>query len=202
MKKLVLIAALFISFVAFANAQGYKLGDKAMSFNLQNVDGKNVSPADYKDAKGFIVVFTCNHCPFAVKYQDRINALNKKYEQLGYPVIAINSDDSTDDFEDSYSNMQVRAKEQSFTFPYLLDASQQIGKAYGATKTPDVFVLQKKGGSMIVKYMGAIDDNIDDPSAVKLKYVELAVDALLSGKEILIHSTKAIGCGIRYKKQA
>jgi peroxiredoxin len=200
MKKLLLLVLSFISIAAFAQTSGYKVGDKASDFSLKNIDGKNVSLADYKTAKGFIIIFTTNHCPYAVKYQDRINELNKKYAPQGYPVIAINSDDSVDNPGDSYTNMQTRAKEAGFTFPYLLDASQDIAKAYGANKTPQVFVLQKTADGFIVKYSGAIDDNTEDATAVKQKYVELAVDALLVGKDVAITSTKAIGCGIKIKK--
>jgi len=199
MKKLIVLAAAFIALAAFTQQSGYKPGDQARDFNLKNIDGKNVSLADYKKAKGFIVVFTCNHCPYAKKYEDRINALNIKYKSQGYPVIAINSDDSTSDPEDSYTNMQIRAKEKGFTFPYLLDGTQEIAKTYGATKTPHVYVLQKENGALTVKYIGAIDDNTDDASAVKQKYVELAVDALLAGKDVAINYTKAIGCTIKWK---
>ena len=199
MKNLLLVALSFISVATFAQTHGYKVGDKAIDFNLKNIDGKNVSLADYKSAKGFIVIFTTNHCPYAVKYEDRINALNAKYVAAGYPVIAINSDDSVDNPGDSYTNMQTRAKAKGFTFPYLLDASQDIAKAYGANKTPQVFLLQKTTDGLTVKYTGAIDDNTEDATAVKQKYVELAVDALLAGKDVAITSTKAIGCGIKIK---
>jgi peroxiredoxin len=139
------------------------------------------------------------YCPYAIKYEDRINALNAKFAAAGYPVITINSDDSVDNPGDSYTNMQVRAKAKGFTFPYLLDASQDIAKAYGANKTPQVFLVQKTTDGLTVKYTGAIDDNTEDATAVKQKYVELAVDALLAGKDIAITSTKAIGCGIKIK---
>src|ERR1700757_649610 len=105
MKKLLLLAVLFIGFASFAQNSAYKAGDKATDFNLENINGKKVSLAGYTNAKGFIVIFTTNHCPYAVKYEDRINALNIKYEKEGYPVIAINSDDSVDNPGDSYSNM-------------------------------------------------------------------------------------------------
>jgi peroxiredoxin len=200
MKKLLFLALSFISIAAFAQTPtGYKVGNKAIDFSLKNIDGKNVSLSDYTTAKGFIVIFTTNHCPYAVKYEDRINALNAKYAAAGYPVIAINSDDSVDNPGDSYTNMQVRAKAKGFTFPYLLDASQDIAKAYGANKTPLVYLLQKTADGLIVKYTGAIDDNTEDAAAVKQHYVELAVDALLAGKDITITSTKAIGCGIKIK---
>lgn len=198
MKKLGLFIAAVAMLCAF-RPEGYKVGDKAIDFKLKNIDGKMVSLADYKDAKGFIVVFTCNHCPFAKAYEDRIIALNTKYASKGYPVIAINPNDPTVVPEDDYATMQQRAKAKNYAFPYLVDGTQNIAKTYGATRTPHVFVLQKSGTELMVKYIGAIDDNSDDPSAVKEKYVENAVDALLAGKDVNPSSTKAIGCGIKWK---
>jgi peroxiredoxin len=199
MKKLVvLMIAAFIGVSAFA--QGYKPGDKAMNFKLKNIDGSMVSLTDYKDAKGIIVVFTCNHCPFSVKYEDRINGLAKKYNNAGYPLIAVNPNDTVQYADDSYSNMQKRAKDKGFVFPYLVDDTQAVAKAYGATKTPHVFLLQKEGKEFVVKYVGAIDDNTDDASAAKVKYVEQAIDELNAGKPVSVSSTKAIGCGIKWKK--
>jgi peroxiredoxin len=198
MKKLAFITALIIT-AAFASSTGYNIGDKAIDFKLKNVDGKMVSMADYKEAKGFIVVFTCNHCPYAKKYEDRIIALNTKYKSQGYPVIAINPNDTTIVAEDSYTNMQARAKAKNYSFPYLIDLTQSVAKTYGAKSTPHVFVLQKSGADLMVKYIGAIDDNSDDASAVKEKYVENAVDELIAGKAVTKTSTKAIGCGIKWK---
>ena len=198
MKKLAVLAAAVIALASFKPA-GYNVGDKATDFKLKNTDGKMVSLADFKDAKGFIVVFTCNHCPFAKAYEDRIIALNNKYASLGYPVIAINPNDPTQVDADSYANMQQRAKDKSYTFPYLVDETQNIAHAYGAAHTPHVFVLQKSGNDNVVKYIGAIDDNSDDASAVKQKYVEDAVNALLAGKPVPTSSTKAIGCSIKWK---
>lgn len=193
-----LIAAVVL--LASFRFEGYKVGDKAMDFKLKNIDGKMVSLADYKDAKGFIVVFTCNHCPFAKAYEGRIIALDAKYKAKGYPVIAINPNDPTIVPEDNYATMQERAKAKNYGFPYLVDETQNIAKAYGATRTPDVYVLQKSSGNLTVQYIGAIDDNSDDASAVKVKYVENAVDALLAGKPVTTSSTKAIGCGIKWKE--
>ena len=170
-----------------------------MDFKLKNVDGKMVSLSDYKDAKGFIVVFTCNHCPFAKAYEDRVIALNTKYASQGYPIIAINPNDPSQVEEDSYANMQTRAKAKNYAFPYLLDETQAVAHSYGAAHTPHVFILQKSGSDFFVKYIGAIDDNSDDPSAVKVKYAENAVDNLLVGKPVNPASTKAIGCGIKWK---
>ncbi|MGV7107439.1 thioredoxin family protein [Flavobacterium sp. U410] len=197
--KFVLTALVLVITFAFTEkpVEGYKVGDAATDFKLKNIDGKMVSLKDYKDAKGYIVIFTCNHCPFAKAYEDRIIALDKKYKKLGYPVIAINPNNPEVQPDDSFDLMKVRAKEKGFTFPYLFDEGQKVYPQYGATKTPHVFVLQKTAKGNIVKYIGAIDDNHSDEEAVKVKYVENAVDALLKGKEIEVNSTKAIGCSIK-----
>jgi peroxiredoxin len=200
MKKMTMLFAAFLLLAAFKPEAGYKLGDAATDFKLKNVDGKMVALSDYKDLKGFIVVFTCNHCPFAKKYESRLVALDKKYKALGYPIIAINPNDPKVESEDSYENMITRAKDKKFTFPYLFDESQQTAKAYGATRTPHVYILQREGTNNVVRYIGAIDDNSDDEKAVKEKYVENAVDALLAGKPVATGSTKAIGCTIKWKK--
>ncbi|NAS29652.1 redoxin domain-containing protein [Flavobacteriaceae bacterium R38] len=176
---------------------GYKIGDYASDFKLTGVDNKDVSLSDYKDAKGFLVIFTCNTCPYAVAYEDRIIALNEKYASQGVPVIAINPNNPKKQPGDSFDLMKERAKEKGFTFPYLLDDGQKVYPQYGATRTPHVFLLEKTAKGNKVRYIGAIDDNYQDASSVEAKYVEDAVDAMLSGKEIEITSTKAIGCSIK-----
>ncbi|MFN3639812.1 MAG: thioredoxin family protein [Flavobacterium sp.] len=202
MKKLKLILPLILAsivFFAFSDApsKGYDIGSVATDFKLKNVDDKMVSLKDYKDAKGFIVIFTCNHCPYAVAYEDRMIALDKKYKSKGYPVIAINPNDPKKQKEDSFELMKVRAKEKGFSFPYLFDNGQKIYPQYGATKTPHVYILQKTDKGNVVRYIGAIDDNYGDESAVKEKYVENAIDALLQNKEVKVTTTKAIGCTIK-----
>lgn len=204
-KKNLIIGLLAVTFavctalVAKKSVQGYQVGDKATDFKLKNIDGKQVALADFKDAKGFIVVFTCNHCPFAIAYEDRINALDQKYASKGYPVIAINPNDAVAYPDDNFDKMVERAKEKKFTFPYLVDDSQSIAKTFGATKTPHIYVLQKSKKDLVVKYIGAIDDNSKDAAAVKEKYVEIAVDQLLAGQEVAVKETKAIGCSIKWK---
>ena len=175
----------------------YTIGEKAEDFSLKNIDGKMVSLADFEEARGFIIIFTCNTCPYAVANEDRIIALDKKYKPLGFPVIAINPNNPETSSGDSFELMKVRAEEKGFTFPYLLDEGQKVYPKYGATKTPHVFVLEKENRDLIVKYIGAIDDSSRDPSAVTKKYVENAVDALLAGQSIETVSTRAIGCGIK-----
>ncbi|GGH40063.1 redoxin [Mangrovimonas yunxiaonensis] len=189
---------LFSTFTATNHGVGgYKVGDMATDFKLENIDGNTVSLSNYKDAKGFIVIFTCNTCPYAVAYEDRIIALDKKYAKKGYPVIAIMPNNTTVMPGDNMQAMQARAKAKGFTFPYLLDKDQEIYPQYGATKTPHVFVLQKTQKGNQVKYIGAIDDNYKDAAAVNQKYVEHAVDALLAGDDIKETHTKAIGCTIK-----
>jgi peroxiredoxin len=194
---LILVVGLVAAFTVTKPAAGYKVGDTATDFNLKNVDGKMVSLKSMKDTKGYIVVFTCNHCPYAVAYEDRIIALNNKYKKLGYPVVAINPNNPEKQKDDSFAKMQERAKEKKFNFPYLFDDGQKIYPQYGATKTPHVYVLQKTKKGNVVKYIGAIDDNYEDETAVKQKYVENAVDALLKGKDVPVKETKAIGCSIK-----
>lgn len=179
-------------------ADGYEIGDKVTNFNLLNVDGEFVSLDDYRDAEGFIVIFTCNHCPYSKLYEDRIIELNENFNEQGYPVIAINPNDSIKEPADSYSKMIVRADEKGFEFPYLLDADQSIAKAYGATRTPHVFILQKSDDGLIVKYIGAIDDNSKSPDAVEDRYVYNAVNNILNEKPIYPNFTKAIGCTIKW----
>ncbi|MDP4240939.1 MAG: thioredoxin family protein [Bacteroidota bacterium] len=177
--------------------KGYKIGDAATDFKLKNVDGKMVSLSDYRDAKGFIVIFTCNHCPYAKAYENRIMGLNHKYAPKGYPVIAINPNDPKVEPQDSFEGMQQRAKEKGFTFPYLFDEGQKIYPQYGATRTPHVFVLQKENGKSRIRYIGAIDNNYSDANDVSRRYVEDAVDALLAHKPVKQPTTVAIGCSIK-----
>ncbi|MCB0660283.1 MAG: thioredoxin family protein [Saprospiraceae bacterium] len=177
--------------------QGYQPGDVATDFSLKSTDGKMVSMKDFPDAKGFIIVFTCNHCPFAIKYEDRINDLAKRYKPQGYELIAINPNDPEVQPADSFEAMQVRAKEKSFAFPYLFDEGQQIFPQYGATKTPHIFLLDKE---RVVRYIGAIDDNVEDASLVQEKYLENAIAALSQGNLPEPSVTKAIGCSIKVKK--
>lgn len=198
--KLLSIIALMVVTTAFtSDRNGYKVGDIATDFSLENIDGSMVSLGDYKDAKGFIVIFTCNTCPYAVAYEDRIVALDKKYASKGFPVIAIMPNNTEVKPGDSMDNMKARAKAKGFTFPYLMDKDQSIYPQYGATKTPHVYLLERTKRGNEVKYIGAIDDNYQDANAVTTRYVENAVDALLGDKTIETTETRAIGCSIKVK---
>lgn len=200
--KLIPLVALVIFVSAFSNidethGHGYDVGDVIEDFELKNIDGKMVSLSNYNDAKGFIITFTCNTCPFSVAYEDRIIALDKKYAPLGYPVIAINPNNPDTKLGDSFEAMQQRAEEKGFTFPYLVDEGQKIYPKFGATKTPHNYIIQNTNKGMVVKYIGAIDDSSRNPDAVSKTYLEDAVDALLEGKDIKLTKTKAIGCSIK-----
>jgi peroxiredoxin len=189
-----------VVFMASGEKEGYKVGDIATDFSLKNIDGKMVSLSDFKDAKGYIVVFTCNHCPYAKMYEQRIIDLHDKYADQGYPVVAINPNDPVKQPQDSYENMQKRAEEKEFPFVYLVDETQDIARTYGAAYTPHIFLLKKEGNKNRVAYIGAIDNNYKNGDEADTKYVEMAVDNLLSGKAIETKQAKGIGCTIKWKE--
>nr|WP_299068019.1 thioredoxin family protein [uncultured Allomuricauda sp.] len=172
---------------------GYKIGEVATDFNLKNVDGSMVSLAGIEDAKGYIVTFTCNECPFAKLYEDRLIALHNTYAPLGYPVVAINPS-SPENEKEGFEAMQKRAKEKGFPFTYLVDEGQKIYPQYGAVRTPHVFLLDKERK---VQYIGAIDDNARSADDVTEHYVENAIEALEKGSKPDPNLTKAIGCPIK-----
>ncbi len=200
MKKIVLSAVLvLISVMVFS--QGYEIGDKAKDFRLKNVDDSYVSLSDYEDEKGVIVVFTCNHCPYAQAWEDRIIGLDKKFDKKGYPVVAIQPNDTEMYPDDSFENMKKRAEEKNYTFPYLIDKKQEVYKEFGATRTPHLFILENQEGEFIVQYIGAPDDNYKDADAVEKHYAANAVNSLLNGNKPEPAKTKAIGCSIKDKSK-
>lgn len=199
MKNVTVLISFFL--IAFVSAQnGYKVGDEVKDFKLKNIDDKEVSLSSFSSAKGFIVVFTCNHCPFSIAYEQRIIDLDKKYAPLGFPVIAINPNDPEIVPEDSFEKMKERAKEKKYPFPYLWDETQQTAKDFGATRTPHVFIVVKEKNKFFLEYIGAIDNNTEDPDKADKKYVQEVVDAILSNNKTPYTETKAIGCTIKWKK--
>ncbi len=203
LKKFAFFFLIFIESISFAKAQtGYKVGDIASDFSLKNVNGQMVSLANYTDAKGFFIVFTCNHCPYAKMYEQRIMDLDKKYATQGYPVIAINPNDPKAYPEDSFDNMIKRSSEKKYTFPYLIDETQSIAKAYGAKATPHVYLLQKTKKGLEIAYIGAIDNDTEDVNPDgKTTYAENAVQSVMNNKKPQITQTKAIGCSIKWKDE-
>lgn len=189
------VIAILTAFTLKTNENGYKVSDKIEDFALKNIDNKMVSLSDYVDAKGFVIIFTCNMCPYSVANEDRIIALQNKYKTKGFPVIAINPNDPVAMPGDGFEEMKIRAKEKGFNFPYLFDEGQKVYPKFGATKTPHVYIVTAK--DMKVQYIGAIDNSSRNPNKVTEKYVENALDALLAGKSIAKKETRAIGCSIK-----
>lgn len=183
-----------------AEEPGLKVGDIAPDFNLKNIDGSMVSLASIKAAnpevKGFIVIFTCNTCPYAVMYEDRIIDLHNTYASKGWPVVAIQPNDPELKPGDSFEEMKIRAQQKGFPFVYLFDEGQKVFPQYGATRTPHVFLLD---ADRRVRYIGAIDNNPQDAEAATEHYVADAIAAIESGKEPDPNFTKAIGCTIKVK---
>ena len=173
---------------------GYEIGDIATDFELKNVDGNMVSLTDYENVNGYIITFTCNHCPYAVMYEDRLMELHNTYAPQGYPVVAINPNDPAVQPADGFEQMVERAAEKNFPFAYLFDDGQEIYPQYGAKKTPHVFLLN---ADRQVKYIGAIDDSPRDAAGVEVKYLENAIQALQAGGSPDPATTKAIGCSIK-----
>jgi len=201
--RLLLGAYLLLTLAAWQQPEalgpGYGIGDAVADFRLRNVDGRTVALADFSSAKGAIVVFTANHCPFSRAYEDRLIALHQRYQPQGFPVLAINPNDPAAYEEDSFDNMKLRAREKAFPFPYLLDESQEVARAFGATRTPHVVVLRREGDKFTVQYMGAVDDSSQDASGVTRRFVEDAVNNLLTGKPVSLNTTKSVGCAIKWK---
>ncbi len=183
--------------VALKNGVG--VGDKAPEFQLKGIDGQMHSFQTIKDAngdapKGYIVIFTCNTCPVAKMNEQRIIALQEAYGGKGYPVVAIQPNDPAVKPGDSFEAMQSYAKEKDFNFLYLFDDGQEIYPQYGATRTPEVFLVDK---DLIVRYHGAIDNSARNEDGVKEKFLENAIQAIEEGKEPSPAKTKAIGCSIK-----
>ena len=194
---LLALCIIFISAALPNSDGGYAIGDTAENFELKNVDGEMISLNNYEDANGYVIIFTCNTCPYAKFYEDRIIALHEELKPQGYHVIAINPNDPNIKPGDSFEEMQHRSKEKEYPFPYLFDEKQEIFPQFGAKSTPHAFVLDK---DRVVRYIGAIDDSPRDSEGVKVTYVKDAIAAISNGVEPEITYTKAIGCGIKSKK--
>jgi peroxiredoxin len=196
-----LVASLFSVVNLFAQAPLLKPGEKAPVFKLKNIDGRMISFENYPQAKGFVVVFIANSCPYSKAYEQRITDLDKKFSPLQFPVIAINSNDPEISPGDSFSKMKERAKAKHFSFPYLCDDQQVVADLYGARSTPQVFIVSKNGSDYTLEYLGAIDNDTQNKNPQKINYTEDALNALVNNNKPAINSTKAIGCSISRKKR-
>jgi peroxiredoxin len=194
-------AVSFFLITSFSNFPTKKTAEKTViDFSLKNTDGKFISLKDYPNAKGFMIVFTCNHCPFAKLYPERLNVLNEKYVALGVPLIAISSTDTIQYETDGYIYMVEKAQKEHFNFPYLYDGNQKVAKHFDADKTPHAYLIWKENNKWLVKYNGAIDDNGAEPEKVENAYLSVAVEALLNGNRPQISETKSIGYQIHFRK--
>jgi len=169
--------------------------------DLPDVSGRRVSASDFSSARVLVVVFSCNHCPYVQAYEDRMIAFHREYGSKGVRLVAINANETEHYPEDNFDEMQKRAREKGFSFPYLRDDDQSVAGAFGATHTPEFFVFAAVSthARPSLRYHGKFDDNYQNPGAVKRRYVREAVDAILEGREVTEKETNSIGCTIKWK---
>lgn len=180
-------------------AKGYAVGDVAADFQVRNIDNQFINLSNYASQKGVVVVFMANHCPFAKAYEDRLMSIHNRFAPQGFPVLAVQASDVTIYPEDAYEVVQSRSRERGFSFPYTIDETQSVARAFGATRTPQVFVLTYTGGKFVVQYVGAVDDNPQDAAGVQKRYLEDALTNLTSGRPVTVTTTRPIGCAIKWK---
>jgi peroxiredoxin len=172
------------------------VGAKAPDFDLPGVDGRNHSLGNFADKRAIVVVFSCNHCPYVVANEDRMVRLQADYADTGVQLVAINPNDEINYPADSFPAMQARAAEKGFNFPYLRDETQDVARAYGASVTPEVFLIDPAG---FVVYHGRIDDNVMAPASVMRHDLREALDELLAGQDITVPDTEPVGCTVKWK---
>jgi peroxiredoxin len=172
------------------------LTTEAPPFDLPGVDGQSHSLDDYADAPVLAVVWSCNHCPYVQAWESRMVALQSEYGDRGFQLVAINSNDAENYPEDSFDAMKARAEQQGFNFDYLYDEDQSAVKAYGAERTPEVFLFDR---DRKLVYHGAIDDSREEDE-VSQSYLRDAIEAVLSGEEPPVSETPAVGCSIKLKR--
>ncbi len=168
---------------------------------LKGIDGKTHSSGEYTDQKAAVIVFSCNHCPYVQAYEDRMMAFVREYGAKGVRFVAINANDTQNYPEDDFRGMVERAAKRGFNFPYLRDEDQSVAEAFGATHTPEFYVFAPSGPSKEFRlaYRGKLDDNYQDPKAVKRRYLQEAADAILSGQPVPEPETHSIGCTIKWR---
>ncbi len=173
------------------------IGTKAPDFNLPGVDGQDYSLSTFADKQAVVVIFSCNHCPYIVANEDRMIELQADYADRGVQLVAINPNDDIRYPADSFQAMKTRAAEKGFNFPYLRDETQQVARAYDASVTPEVFVVDATG---TVVYHGRIDDDsAKEPGNVIRHDLRIALDEMLAGEEITVKDTEPVGCTIKWK---
>lgn len=178
------------------SSNGMPLGTSAPPFSLLNVDGETLDLASFADAELLVVVFTCNHCPYAVASEDRMIELQRDYADRGVQLVAINPNDDVNYPDDSFEKMKVRAADKGFNFPYLRDDTQEVARAYDAACTPDIFVFDRDRKLL---YNGRIDDNWQHPEAVTRRDLRAVLDAALAGSTVDFEHVPSRGCSIKWK---
>jgi len=163
---------------------------------LADISGKNITLANVKGDVGTLVVFSCNTCPWVIRWEDRYVSLANTYAQKGIGMIAVNSNAARFGSEDSLEEMVEHAKNNGYNFPYAQDPESELASAFGATKTPHIYLFN--GDDKLV-YRGAIDDNAKNAKKVDEPFLANAIDALLAGNPINPQTTKALGCSIKFK---
>jgi peroxiredoxin len=172
------------------------VGDAAVDFTLPGTDNQHHALADYADQTALVLIFSCNHCPYVRAWEDRMNMIQREYAGRGAQVLAINANDAQKYPDDSFEKMQQRANEKQFAFPYLYDESQETARAYGAQRTPEVFLFD---AARTLRYHGAIDDNYESADAVRQHYLRDALDAVLAGQAPALTDTPPVGCTIKWR---
>ena len=207
-RPLLLLAAVLVAAPLSACAQEAKTAPRPLALGasipmadakLKNVDGKDVTIAGAKGEKGTLVVFTCNACPWVKKWEARVAAIGNDAIKRGIGVIAINSNDPGKNPEDGYDVMQARAKQRGMKFAYAVDGTSDVAVAFGASRTPEIFLFDAEGELV---YHGTVDDNADDAKKVTRPYLKEAVLAVASGKAVKTAETKALGCGIKFRAKS
>ena len=190
-------AKLVLAMTLSALSVGAPVPDSAAATKMKSaLDGKSVSIADMRGKAGTLVVFTCNHCPFARGWEHRIADLANSYSKKGIGVILVNANDPAKYAEDDFKGMQARAKELGLQVPYVMDETSGVARAFGASVTPEAFLFDRNGK---LAYHGTIDDNHRDAAAAKNHYLKDALDAILEGHPAPVAETKGIGCGIKFR---
>ena len=196
--RLAALAGLALALTAGSARAQLAIGDALpmKDVKMTGVDGKSVTIAGVSGKKGTLVVFTCNHCPWAKMWQTRVTDIVNTAGKAGIGMVAINANDPAEYPEDGMDGMKQRAKELGIKFPYVVDATSDVARAFGASRTPEAFLFDA-GGKLV--YHGTVDDSPKDASAVKDAYLKDAVSAVSTGKTVTTAETKAMGCSIKFR---
>ena len=172
------------------------INDSLVPFSVKGIDGKTYSASDFKDKKALAVIFWANHCPYVQAWEDRVIQLQKEYADRGVQFVVVSSNDPAKYPEDGFEPMKERARMKGYPFPYVFDETQEVARAYGAERTPEIFLFDKEGR---LRYHGAPDDNYETTTAVRHPYFRDAIEAALKGQEPTTQETKPVGCTVKWR---